>query len=402
MRSMSSKAARPVLACVASANVHLVHDDGTTVQVESKYASEVRSRAAQIDRKSSWKKGGSGAAFMGAGQVWSEDRDEMPIMATAVARGRRAGEILYTLRTPAVGGLFAFDLASREEARVFHGTGHDFQGLSSSEYHTVLATATTQGKMRRGITVMKDDGTEVAQITEGDSFDDDPSWVPTPPKDGRCVHELVYSSAGIGRDELGQFVGLGPRSIVLLDAELGTMKTLVEDPLFDFCNPRMMADGTLYCIRRPYVSPFEKPKASASIKDAALLPFRLGTAVFNYLDYFSMRYSGKPLASSGSTKDKAADARRMLELGNLGRGVARVERGLTDAPSDQRVPASWELVSIAPRSTAKVVAQRVAAFDLGSGGTASFTDGEALFRLTAGDAPKKLADLPYVTDLAAL
>lgn len=396
--------ARPVLACVASAHVHLVYDDGTSEKVDSKYASEVRSRAAQIDRRGAWKKGGSGAAFMGggAGMLWAEDRDDMPIVATSVARGRTKNEILYTLRTPAVGGLFALDLTSHEEARVFHGTGHDFQGLSSSEFHTVLATATMQGKMRRGIAVMKDDGTELAQITEGDSFDDDPSWVPTPPVGGKCVHELVYSSAGIGRDEAGQFAGLGPRSVVLLDAEHGTMKTLLEDKDHDYVCPRMSSDGTLYCVRRPYVSPFEKPSATASVKDAALLPFRLGTAVFNYLDFFSMRYTGKPLASSGSTKDRAADARRMLELGNLGRGVASLERGLTnDAPSDVRVPAAWALVSMTPRGTPKVLAERVAAFDLSPSGTVVLTDGASLFRLE-GSKEKKLADLPYVTDLAAL
>ena len=59
-------------------------------------------------------------------------------------------------------------------------------------------------------------------------------------------------------------------------------------------------------------------------------------------------------------------------------------------------------MSISPRSTPKVVAQRVAAFDLGSEKGVSFTDGEALFRMTVGEAPKKLAVLPYVTDLAAL
>lgn len=399
---MTSATKRPVAACIASANVHLVYDDGATEKVDSKYAAEVRARAAQIDRKSSWKKGGSGAAFMGAGQLWAEDVDDMPIVATSVARGRSAGEVLYTLRTPAVGGLFAYDLTKGEESRVFHGTGHDFMGLSSSEYHTVLATATTQGKMRRGIAVMKDDGSEMAQITEGDSFDDDPSWVPTPPKGDKCVHELVYSSAGIGRDEAGQFAGLGPRSVVLLDAEHGTMRTLVEDPAYDYTNPRMASDGTLYCVRRPYVSPFDRPNASASIKDAALLPFRLGSAVFNYLDYFTMRYTGKPLASSGSTRDKAADARRMLELGNLGRAVRGVERGLTDdAPKDARVPTSWQLVRVAPKRAPEVVVDRVAAFDR-HGERFVFTDGVSLHTLSASGAAKKLAELPYVTDLAVL
>ena len=65
---MTSATKRPVAACIASANVHLVYDDGATEKVDSKYAAEVRARAAQIDRKSSWKKGGSGAAFMGAGR----------------------------------------------------------------------------------------------------------------------------------------------------------------------------------------------------------------------------------------------------------------------------------------------------------------------------------------------
>lgn len=403
----ATSAPRAVCACVASSNVHLVHDDGSSELVESKYAAEVRRRGAEIDRRSSWKKSGSGAGFMGTGMLWEGEKPEETISATGVSRGRKSGEILYTLRTPAVGGLFAFDLATRDETRVFHGTGQDFQGLTASAIHSVLATATTQGKMRRGIAVMKDDGSELAVITEGDSFDDDPSWVPTPAVGDKCVYELVYSSAGIGRDEVGQFAGLGPRAIVLLDAERGSMKTLLEDPAFDYVNPRMAADGTLYVVRRPYVSPFERPGAATAAKDAALLPFRLGSAVFHYLEFFSLRYGGKPLRSSGSTKDRAADARRMLELGNLAHGVAQTEKSLTDPPPDTRVPTDWQLVMVEPNGgnrRVSVVASRVASFDLAPSGDVVYTDGETLFRLKGarGGTEQKLAKLPYVTDLAAL
>jgi hypothetical protein len=51
-----------------------------------------------------------------------------------------------------------------------------------------------------------------------------------------------------------------------------------------------------------------------------------------------------------------------------------------------------------------VVASRVASFDLAPTGDVVYTDGETLFRLTGarGGTEKKLAKLPYVTDLAAL
>jgi hypothetical protein len=389
---------------VASSNVHLVFADGSIEVVESRFATDVRRRDAQIERRTAWKKSGAGAGFMNAGMLWSEDAAEVTVAASGVARGRKSGELLYALRTPAVGGLFAFDLASRQETRVFHGTGHEFQGLASSEIHSVLATAISQGKLRRSIAVMKDDGSEMAVVTEGDSFDDDPSWVPRPAVGDKCAYELVYSSAGIGRNQAGQFLGLGPRSVILLDAELGKMKTLIEDPAFDFVNPRMSKAGVLYVVRRPYVSPTEGPDAATAARDAALLPVRLGNALFNYLEYFTLRYSGKPLRSSGPTRDRAADARRMLELGNLAKGVARTERGLTEDAPETRVPTEWQLIAIEPEKEPRVVASRVAAFDIGTSGELVYTDGETLFALTDRriGGPRKLATLPLVTELAAL
>lgn len=402
MRSVTEP--RVIAACVASSHVHLVFEDGGSEPVESKFALDVRRRSAENQRRGDWKKSGSGASFMGAGMRWADDPVEEVITATGVARGRKRGEILYTLRTSAVGGLFAYDLATREETRVYHGTNTDFHGLTSSDIHAVLATATAQGNLRRSIAVLRDDGGELAVVTEGDSLDDDPSWVPTPAVGNTCVYELVYSSAGVGRDQAGQLAGLGPRTIVLLDAQHGKMKTLVEDAKFDFVNPRMTADGTLYAIRRPYVAPHERGKPSLALKDAALLPMRLGNAVFSYLDFFSTRYSGKPLRSTGSAQDRAADARRMLELGNLARGVRSMERGIAEPPPEARVPSDWELVTLEPKGAPRVIADRVASFDLGPGGDIVSTDGESLYRLDASRAhrPRKLGELPFITDLAAL
>jgi hypothetical protein len=112
-----------ILAYLAEQRVHLVRDDGTSAPVASKFVDDVRRREATIDRKTWWKKQGTGARFMGAAALRDDaEARRQPAFFTRVARGRKRGEILYALTTGVVSGLFAYDLASDEETRLVHGT----------------------------------------------------------------------------------------------------------------------------------------------------------------------------------------------------------------------------------------------------------------------------------------
>src|SRR5580700_9267499 len=94
----------PVCAYLARNQVHLLGPDGVTVPVESQFVEDVRRREASMERKTAWKKRGSGARFMGAAALWDDEPGSRrpPAVFSCVSAGRRRGEILYAITTGSV------------------------------------------------------------------------------------------------------------------------------------------------------------------------------------------------------------------------------------------------------------------------------------------------------------
>ena len=392
-------ASAPVLAYLAEQQVHVARADGTTEPVTSKFVEDVRRREASIQRKTAWKTQGTGARFMGAAALWDDGQARrQPAFFTCVSTGRRRGEILYALTTGVVSGIFAYDVATGEETRLAHDADGTAVALATSDDHTVVAMTRRHKNGSCNIAVMRDEGGDSALVTDGDTIDGAPSWVPVGPevKEGR--HQLVYPCAGIGRDAAGHLAGFGPNEINLLDAEHGSLRTIVSDPKHDYLAPRMTRDGTLFAMRRPYRAGPAGPDPATMMKDGLLAPFRLMYAGFRYLDFFSMKYAGKPLTTSGNTKGRNVDARRLLERQN----VAAAGDGEGDEES-MRAPSDWVLVRRSPEGDEKVVASSVVAYDLALDGSILTTDGMAIHRTGAdGSAPRKITAAKLVASIVAL
>src|SRR5579871_2841755 len=112
----------------------------------------------------------------------------------------------------------------------------------------------------------------------------------------------------------------------------------------------MFASGDLYYIRRHYAG--QKTAAVAPIpmvKDTLLFPFRMSYAIFQFFNFFSMRYTGKPLSTSKGAMGRVPDLKQMMVWGNLidvDRAARENSAGEADAPS--LVPSSWQLVRESP------------------------------------------------------
>src|SRR5581483_1031577 len=151
---------------------------------------------------------------------------------------------------------------------------------------------------------MNGDGSDMREISEGDSVDLAPRWVPG------ASRRLVFQTAGLGRDAAGRFSGYGPFAVQQLDLDSGDLTTLAEDPDSDLLGPQKTASGDLYYIRRPFAG---KPKAFSPInvvKDTLLFPFRMSYAIFQFFNFFSMRYTGKPLSTSRGAVSRTPDLKQ--------------------------------------------------------------------------------------------
>ncbi|MCC6390879.1 MAG: hypothetical protein IT167_09760 [Bryobacterales bacterium] len=382
----------PSLAFLSKQKLHL-RRDGVTQVVESDFERTVRERSTSIERRHAWKTQGRGAMFMrGAWGAEPNGRDDAPVLRTGLTAGPD-GALLYSMETDAVSGIFLLDAAG-VETRLFHTA--DFR-IRHAAIHpdgaTLAATVFHADSMRSNIAVLPVHGSDFSEVTEGDSFDQAPRWVPG------AKRRIVFQSAGVGRDAAGRFAGLGPCTIQSLDLDSGDLEEAAEEESHDLLQPRQTAAGTLYYIRKPYESGAPGASLLGALKDAALFPFRMARAVFQYCNIFSMMYTGKPLVSGKGAMHRRMDPRQMFIYGNLAR--AQMPQAAGD-DAHGLVPGSWELVRRAPGGQTETVAKKVLAFDLAADGSVLCSDGAAITRISPHGRTERIVQAELIEHVLAL
>jgi len=389
-------------AYLSQGQLHLKLGDEPLRPVDSRFGESVRDRAAQIQNRNSWKTQGTGAKFMSGGMLWGRqpgDAAEIRVAITGISSGCNPGELFYSLITDDIGGVFLLRDRAADERRLLHTADFRVRRLAASSGQDLVACMLQRKGQNSCIAVMRADGTELREVTQGDTIDDAPRWLPG------SSQELVFQSAAIGRNRAGVAITQAPFAIHKLDLEAGTVTTLAEDPQFDFLAPQLAQDGSLYYIRRPYRDPNQPPSAWRSALDLVLLPFRLLYAVFQFLNFFTVRYTGNPLTTTGNARQKHADIRKMMIWGNLLDADKASELTEGDAPA--LVPKSWELIR---RSTDKnvdaakeeVVAKGVLCFDLYPDGSVLHSDGSNVYCRDARGWSQRLAKDALIEQVVAV
>ncbi len=368
----------PQIAYLAQGKLH-VYDNGAVDTVESAFGRSLRERAVAIHQRHAWKTQGRGSQFM-AGMLWpgqARDPAEFPIAISSVARGRNPGELLYSLETDTVSGVFAVDAGGAEQ-RIFHTSDFRVRQIALNPDGTTVAASIAHKNFTANIAVLQLEGSDFFEASEGDSIDSAPRWVPG-------SRRIVFQSAGIGRDRAGRVSGLGPFTAQELDLDSGEMKCLAENADYDFLGPQKSADGALYYIRRPHQSGKRNLSPLQALLDAVLFPFRMAHAIFQFFNFFSMRYTGKPLSNSGGAAQRQPDLRQMMVWGNL-IDVARAEREdrLGDSSAPSLVPSSWQLVRQSSDGGTEVLTANVLSFDIATDGSLLYSNGSAVHRIPPG------------------
>jgi hypothetical protein len=377
----------PAVAFLAKRKLH-VRKNGVTQALDSEFEHSVRERAASIERRNAWKTQGRGAMFAGAARA--DTPKDTRVVLTGLSAGPDGG-LLYSMETDAVSGIFLLDAMSKE-TRLFHTADFRIRHLALDPAGAmVAATAFHPEDLRSNIAVVPLHGTDFSEITEGDSFDQVPQWIPG------ARRRLVFQSAGVGRDAAGRFSGLGPCTIQQLDLDSGDLEEIASQDGHDLMQPRQTADGTLYYIRKPYESGVANVSLLGSIKDAALFPFRMALAVFQYFNIFSMMYTGKPLVTNKGAVQRRMDPRQMFIHGNLAQAMQQ-----SDDESQGLVPSSWELVRRHTGGQTESVAKGVLTFDLAGDGTLLYSDGAAIVRIGPDGRTERVVKAELIEKVLAL
>src|SRR5262249_38755407 len=152
----------------------------------------------------------------------------------------QSGSLLYSMETDAVSGIFLLD-AGGVETRLVHTADFRIRHVAvNPEGTTLAATAVHMQEMRSNISTIPVHGTEFTEVTEGDSFDQLPQWIPG------TERRIIFQSAGIGRDVGGNFAGLAPCVIQGLNLDSGELIEVASEEGRDLMHPRQTEDGTLY------------------------------------------------------------------------------------------------------------------------------------------------------------
>jgi hypothetical protein len=289
-----------------------------------------------------------------------------------------AGELLYSLDTGNVGGLFTYDLKEDYENRVFHKQDFQAKDLAHHPVEQLIAMSLPAEDGSAHLSLLQPGVRGMRRITEGDCVDEAPAWAP-----GTCK-VIVYQTAGIGRNQRGMAVALGPYSVQKLDIDSQKLTQLLDDSKFDFLVPRLTADGSLYCIRRPYKSDGHQYVSPWKVAlDLLLLPWRLIWAIYSFLHFFSLMFAGKPLTTAGGPRPEKVETKTMMLHGKM----IDAEKLLKAAGKDKAVPlvpATWELLKISPDGAQAIVAKGVLSFDLAADGTVVYTNGSEIFEIPPG------------------
>ncbi|HEX7858775.1 MAG TPA: hypothetical protein VF773_00455 [Verrucomicrobiae bacterium] len=379
------------LVYLANGQLRMWQDSGKPQTIESRFGTDLVNKSLKEQQRHAWKQGGEGK-LIPSSALWGKGDSEKPVQValTSVCRGAEPAEFLYTLRTEHVCAILSVNAAKAEEQRIWNNNIKriDHLDVHPTLGHVACSVEQKGGTANIGIRLAGDSG--LAEVTEGDSVDTAPSWIP------RDQMALIFQSAGVGRNKDGFIGGLGPFAIQQLEIENGEMTTLVEDSKFDLLTPRMTADGTLYYIKRPYKDGRGTPLDA--LKDVILFPFRLAHAIFGYLNIFSMLYSGKQLKTVKQHGAKNLDIPQMIVWGNL----IKAQQGEEDSGQPSLVPKSWQLIRRSTTGEEAVVATSVLCYDLAADGTILHSNGSAIYALSPNGTASELVRDKLVQQVIAL
>jgi len=174
---------------------------------------------------------------------------------------------------------------------------------------------------------------------------------------------------------------------------------VLEDENYDFLLPRMGADGNLYCIRRPYVAPGSGYGGLRGLLDLVLLPFRILFTIFQFLNFFTMRYAGKTLVTSGNMRQKQPDMGEAAIMMNLQQVHNQADMLFLKG---KPVPKSWVLMKRRQGAQAETLHSTVLSYDLSEDGTLIVTDGKRITLHHPNGRKEELVRDEFISQVVAL
>ena len=342
------------------------------------YLEKYKRNRETIEKRNAWKTEGMGAAFQNVQQRHGPGAEE--IDARAAVNGlafARDNKIIYSLSVESYSGIFLKDPKDdgETEGHIIHDNKTAFLNLDYHPETDEIVVSVQDSAWERHLALFEPKSSRYRKVTEGECVDENPVW------GKRASRAGYYDSAGIGKDGAGRFFGVGEKTINRLDLDSGMTSELIAVAKHDCFLPRVDRDDRIYLIKRPFKKPGPRPM---TFKDFLLIPWRLGRAIYSWMQFFSMRYTGEPLSSAGPnpTQAKEKDPKEIFLNGNMINAEQALKENRAKGDAFPGIaPRSWELTRQEKDGSLTRIKRGVIDFDLTGNGEIVYSNGKYLIRI---------------------
>lgn len=362
-------AARNRLGCCTGSSVSLA---------TCHYLEKYKKNREMLQQKNAWKTEGMGAAFRGMQPRPGHDLEAIDARAAVNGISFASNDkVIYSLSVENYSGIFLKNPKddAETEGHIIHDNKTQFLNLDYNRRTDEIVVSVQDGHWQRHLALFEPKSARYRTVTEGDCFDENPVWGKAAPR------SVYYDSAGVGKDGAGRVFGVGEKVINRLDLDSGTITELVSIPKYDCVLPKVNCQDTLYFVKRPH----QKPGARGmSFKDFLLIPFRLARAIFVWIEFFTIRYTGQPLSSAGSdpAQAKQRDPKEIFINGNMVNAEQALRENRARGEAFPGVaPRTWELMRREKDGELRSIKKGVIDFDLSGDNDLIYSNGKYIIRM---------------------
>ncbi len=374
----------------------IIDGKGNRLERESSFILNYKENAKRIASNSAWKHTGVGAQMRGDYKFEDlYEGENAPAYLNGISFTNKENTVVYSFTVGQSSGIYYKDFSreKQDEMHLIHSNTQEFLSLSANKKEgTMLATIRKNGDFCHSLALFTADG-DYNVITDGDSKDENPSF-------SSVKDEILFNSAGVGRNERGEFIDYGNSVLYALNPLTLEIQTIKEEKNYSYIKPKKDFTGNIYAIKRP----LKEKSGNNLILDILLIPVRIIEAIIGFIQFFVIMFTGKTLISNRGNGNNPVKEREKKEEGIFIEGKfiqvdKELKRNARFKDKDYGfIPRSWQLVRLEKDGSETVLRRGVADYALGKEGVYC-TDGKHIY-LVGDTSSKKIANTNFCLHLA--
>lgn len=342
-----------------------------SVEITSKFAQEKAEYSQREHSMRGWKGDDvpGGDPYLSSNVIWGRQAYIRPFRKFRFKNVMVKNEntIYYLITNDYVTGLFQYNIPENEELRLFHKREFQELGMDYSPSLDKFVAAMVNEDLSADVELLDNQAGYERSLTSGDSRDSNACFSKSNPEN------VLYQTAGIGRNEQGFLWGYGPEAVNKVNIHSGEITTLLADEKYDYLSPKDDRQGNIYCIRRPYRAPgYTSPLKI--LWHVVTFPVRLVVAIVRFLDAFTKLFSRDPMKLAGHAAQPQVENKYVRVLGQT-IDMAKVQRDARFSNEPSLVPKSWELIKLDNQGKISVISRKVSSFDIDDNDRVHITNG---------------------------